>query len=50
MQYREEEKLELKLVKDEKKRLQETIIGLENDKQTLQVQLEKVINQTLLIK
>lgn len=42
MQYREEEKEELKLMRDEKKRLVETISGLQNDKQTLLVQLEKV--------
>lgn len=42
MQYREEEKEELKLMRDEKKRLLETISGLQNDKQTLLVQLEKV--------
>lgn len=43
MQYREEEKLELKAIREEKKRLLEMIAALQNDKQTLQVQLEKVL-------
>lgn len=43
MQYREEEKEELKLIREEKKRLLETISGLQNDKQTLLVQLDKVL-------
>lgn len=42
MEYREQEKIELKTLKDEKRALQEMIFSLQNDKQTLKVQLDKV--------
>ena len=42
MQYREEEKLEIKELKEEKKRLMEFVLQLKNEKQALQIQVDKV--------
>lgn len=42
MQYREQEKFEIRELKDEKKRLIETVMQLKNDKQSLQTQVDKV--------
>jgi hypothetical protein len=45
MQYREQEKFEIRELKDEKKRLIETVMQLKNDKQSLQTQVDKVFVQ-----
>jgi hypothetical protein len=42
MVYREEEKFEIKQLKEEKKRLQDNVMQLNNDKLALQTQVDKV--------
>jgi hypothetical protein len=42
MQYRDEEKMDIKKLKDEKKRLLDMITQLKQEKQGLQVQVDKV--------
>ena len=42
MQYREEEKFDVKELKDEKKRLMDFVMQLKNEKQALQTQVDKV--------
>jgi hypothetical protein len=42
MQYREEEKIEIRDLKQEKKTLNDYIMKLNNDKQSLNIQVERV--------
>jgi hypothetical protein len=42
MVYREEEKFEIKQLKEEKKKLQDTVMQFNNDKLALQTQVDKV--------
>ena len=42
MLYREEEKIEIKQLKEEKKKLMDMVMQLKNDRQSLQTQVDKV--------
>ena len=43
MLYREEEKIEIKQLKDDKKKLMDLVMQLKNDRHALQTQVDKVI-------
>lgn len=43
MQYREEDNLEIRELKEEKKKLLDLVSALKNDKHALNIQVEKVI-------
>lgn len=45
MQYREEEKIEIRNLKDEKKKLMDLVLQLKNDRHTLQIQVDKLQNE-----
>lgn len=45
MQYREEEKFEIKNLKEEKKSLQDLVMELKNDRHMLEIQVEKLKNE-----
>jgi hypothetical protein len=50
MQYREEEKVEITSLKDEKKKLLDLVSQLKNDRVSLQTQVERVGNHFLIFK
>lgn len=43
MLYREEEKIEIKQLKEDKKKLMDMVMQLKNDRQSLHTQVEKVL-------
>ncbi|RNA16687.1 Translin-associated factor X-interacting 1 [Brachionus plicatilis] len=45
MQYREEEKIEIKNLKEEKKKLQDLVLQLKNDRHMLEIQVDKLQNE-----
>lgn len=48
MQYREEEKLEIKNLKEDKKKLQELVLQLKNDRHMLEIQVNKLKDELAL--